>query len=81
MLGDGPVAQQIRIISRDRALVVVVGEGDETTKGQQPQGVGHPTTLSLDQGRAKTNGKAADADALERCSEEMAGLMHHDQQG
>ena len=81
MLGDGPVAQQIRIISRDRALLIVVREGDETTQGQQPQGVGHPTPLPLDQGRAKANGKTADADALERGSEEMAGLMHHDQQG
>ena len=78
-LRQGTVAQQIGIIGRNGAVLVVVGEGHEPTEGNGPQGEEHPAPAPLDQGGAEADREAADPDALPGGGEEVAGLMHQDQ--
>lgn len=74
------VTQQIGIIGRDRAVLIVIGEGNETAQRQQSERIGDSPTLSLDQSGAKTDGKAANADPLHRGRQKMSCFMNNDEQ-
>ena len=75
------VAQQIRIIIRNVAVFIVIGEGHEAPEGQCPDGVGHPPALPFDQGRSEADRKAADSDALQSGGQKMTRLKNDDEQG
>ena len=80
-LMERAVEQQIRIIIRNVAVFIVVGEGHEATEGKCPDGVGHTPALPFDQGRSEADRKAADSDPLQCGGQKMACLMNNDQQG
>jgi hypothetical protein len=47
-LRDGAVAQQVRVIGRDRAVLIVIRKGDESPQGQGPNRVGDTAPLAFD---------------------------------
>ena len=79
-LRDGAVAQQVRVIGRDRAVLIVIREGDESPQGQGTNRVGDSAPLAFDQCRAEADRKAADSDPLQGGGQEMTSLVNHNQQ-